>query len=288
MRESSPNLFLCAGLQSCGSTVASWCFLQRHDMNGVLDGECDLLPHIDLNLGTPNTWYKTTISSFRLSELMCHYQDSGWRVHPLLVVRDVRNVWSSLLTKPYGVNGFSAEDPPLRMRFRRFKDDWELFRARDWPILRYESLVQCPETALRDACRHLDLAWDDAMVSWPKSSGDIADAGRGSESFKQTQGQNLAETLDRYTSRKRPDEPIGGGDLAWLETEFQAFNAENDYPFHVAEWAIPDDGSSIKICSFQEMRRYRWELQRKPIRWLLDSLGVPDNSLDQRFMKKAG
>jgi hypothetical protein len=36
------------------------------------------------------------------------------------------------------------------------------------------------------------------------------------------------------------------------------------------------------------MRRYRWELQRKPIRWLLDSLGVPDNSLDQRFMKKAG
>jgi hypothetical protein len=288
MEKSPPNLFLCAGLQSCGSTVVSWCFLQRHDMNGVLDGECDLLSQIALDLGKPYVWYKTTISSFRLIELMGHYQDLGWRVHPLLVARDVRKVWSSLLTKPYGVNGFSAEDPPLRLRFRRFKDDWELFRAKDWPILRYESLVEHPEATLRDACRRLGLAWDDTMLNWNKRASEIADAGRGSESFKQTQGQNLCETLARYCGQKKPDVPIGGGDLAWLESEFQAFNADNDYPLHVDAAASPDDDSSVKICSFQEMRRYRWELQRKPIRWLLDSLGVPDNSLDQRFMKKAG
>ena len=57
-------------------------------------------------------------------------------------MRDVRDTWASLLVKPYGVNGFTAEDPPLRLRFRRFKEDWELFQARDWPILRYESLLE--------------------------------------------------------------------------------------------------------------------------------------------------
>ena len=92
------------------------------------------------DLGRPLAWCKTTISSFRLSELASHYEDEGWTVTPLLIVRDVRDTWASLLTKPYGMNGFTAEDPPLRLRFRRFKEDWELFRAKGWPILRYESL----------------------------------------------------------------------------------------------------------------------------------------------------
>ena len=286
MENPSPNLFLCAGLQSCGSTVVSWCFLQRRDMNGVLDGETDLLPQIARCLGRPNVWYKTTISSFRLTELMDHYQGMGWRVHPLLIVRDVRSVWSSLLTKPYGVNGFTAEDPPLRLRFRRFKEDWELFRRRDWPILRYESLLESPETTLRIACQRLGLAWDESMLDWPKQEGEIADAGRGSDSFRRTRGEDLAETLARYSCEKKKEKPIGGGDLEWLESEFHAFNADNGYPFH-AEDCEPADERSAAICSFQQMRRYRWELQRKPIRWLLNSLGVPDNSLDRRFVKKA-
>ena len=46
MDRSSPRLFLCAGLQCSGSTLVSWCFLQRRDMDGVLDGEYDLLPRI--------------------------------------------------------------------------------------------------------------------------------------------------------------------------------------------------------------------------------------------------
>ena len=53
--------------------------LQRPDMDGVLDGEYDLLPRIAPNLGKPLAWCKTTISSFRLSELMRHYEDEGWR-----------------------------------------------------------------------------------------------------------------------------------------------------------------------------------------------------------------
>ena len=288
MDRSSPRLFLCAGLQCSGSTLVSWCFLQRHDMDGVLDGEYDLLPRIAPDLGRPLTWCKTTISSFRLSELISHYEDEGWTVSPLLVIRDVRDTWASLLVKPYGLNGFTAEDPPLRLRFRRFKEDWELFRTKGWPILRYESLLEKHEKTLRETCRRLALPWDDSMVHWTKRASQIADASRGSESFRQTQGRNLAETLARYSAQKKKETFIGGGDLAWLEDEFQAFNAENGYPIHVAACAEANDHSSAPICNFQELRRYRWELQRKPIRWLLNSLGVPDSSLDGRFVKKAG
>ncbi len=99
MDRSSPRLFLCAGLQCSGSTLVSWCFLQRRDMDGVLDGEYDLLPRIAPDLGRPLAWCKTTISSFRLSELMSHYEDEGWTVSPLLIMRDVRDTWASLLSQ---------------------------------------------------------------------------------------------------------------------------------------------------------------------------------------------
>ncbi len=190
-----------------------------------------------------------------------------------------QTLWSERIT---------AEDPPLRLRFRRFKEDWELFQAKGWPILRYESLWDDHEGTLREACQRLALPWDDSMVHWTKRATQIADASRGSDSFRQTQGRNLAETLARYSAHKKKGTFIGGGDLTWLENEFRAFNADNGYPLHVASCAETDDQSSAPICNFQELRRYRWELQRKPIRWLLSNLGVPDNSLDGRFMKKAG
>ena len=222
-----------------------------------------------------------------MRELISHYEDEGWTVSPLLIVRDVRDAWTSLLTKPYGVNGFTAEDPPLRLRFRRFKEDWELFQAKGWPILRYESLLEDHERSLRDACQRLALSWDDSMLHWTKRAGQIADASRGSESFRQTQGRNLAETLARYSAQKKKEAIIGGGDLAWLEEEFQAFNADNGYPSHVTAGGEANDQSLAPIRNFQELRRYRWELQRKPIRWLLNNLGLPDSTLDARFMKKA-
>ena len=62
-------LILCAGLQSSGTTLVSYSFLQRADTNGVLDADNDLLPALDPNLAQPYAWYKTTVSSFRLSEI---------------------------------------------------------------------------------------------------------------------------------------------------------------------------------------------------------------------------
>ncbi len=145
-------LFLCAGLQSSGTTLVSWCFLQRRDMDGVLDGYGDILAEIPRHLPVPCTWCKFTITAFRLRDMVMRYEDEGWDVRPLLVIRDVRTVFNSLIAKPYGRNGVTAEEPPLRLRLLRFRDDWELFQSRDWPMIRYESLVSEPEEALGQAC----------------------------------------------------------------------------------------------------------------------------------------
>ena len=130
------NLLLCGGLQSSGSTLFSWCFLQRHDTDGVLDSSNDCLFVFPADLpAAPFLWCKTTIACFRFRHVRCFYEDAGFSVRPLLVARDVRSVFRSLVTKDYGRNGVTAEDPPLRMRFRRFKEDWEEFRAAGWPIV---------------------------------------------------------------------------------------------------------------------------------------------------------
>lgn len=76
-----------------------------------------------------------TISSFRLADMVAHYRDEGFDVRPVLVVRDVRAVFNRLLSKRYGSNGTTAEDPPPRMRLRRFKEDWLASRNNGTVIL---------------------------------------------------------------------------------------------------------------------------------------------------------
>ena len=85
-------------------------------MDGVFDAQTTCCPTSPT--ATPKAWCKITISSFRYSEMAAHYEDEGWHVTPLLVVRDVRAVFNSLLGKHYGSNGITAEEPPLRMRLR--------------------------------------------------------------------------------------------------------------------------------------------------------------------------
>ncbi len=274
------KLFICSGLQSSGTTLVSWCFLQRADMNGVLDADNDLLPQIDQELGRPHVWYKTTICCFRLTELVSHYQAHGWEVHPLLVVRDLRSVWASLLRKPYARNGITAEDPPLRLRVRRFIDDWQAFRSAGWPILRYESVLENPEAALRNACKQMDLPWDEAMLTWPKSESEIADTRWGSETFRCTRGPGLAETLSRCPIGRCPS-VISAEDLRWLETEFERFNTANGYPLHSDRFHSSDEPCT-NTPSFAVTRRYFWETARKPLRWLMLRFGVPNRRLIER------
>ena len=274
MRDWSRELYLCAGPQSSGSTLVSWCFLQRRDMNGFLDADNDLLTEIPARYGQPFTWYKTTISCFRTSELVSHYQEAGWSVHPLLVVRDVRNVWASLCTKTYGCNGITAEDPPLRLRMRRFLEDWKLFRQNGWPMIRYESFMAQPVQVLRVLCAQFGLAWDEAMLTWPKDPEQIACTKHGNHTFRQARGAGLLQSLKPASDDLQPG-AVPPADLQWLETEFAEFNQENDYPAHISLRPSPSNGSSRAVPSFEITRRHKWELRRKPLRWLMHSLGFP-------------
>jgi len=265
----------------------SWCFLQRGDMDGILDSENDLLPPVDRNLGRPHTWYKTVISCFRLTEMAEHYRDEGWDVRPLLVTRDLRDVWASMSTKTYARNGITAEDPPLRLRVRKFIADWESFRQRKWPILQYERFVAEPERSLREACQALGLGWDEAMLTWPKAPEALANTRWGNETFWATRGAGLPETLANHAPG-REKKMVANADLQWLETEFRQFNADNHYP--AAREFLPAAGreGGRLVPNFEATRRYEWETKRKPLRWILSRVGVSNRRLiERRSARKA-
>lgn len=254
MSENRRVLLLCNGLQSSGSTLVSWCFLQRSDTDGVLDARNDVLPEPP-QVDAPLTWLKMTLACFRSMELIGHYQDEGWDVRPMLVVRDVRAVFGSLASKHYGANGTTAEEPPLRMRLRRFKDDWLKFRDAGWPILRYESFVVEPEAMLRRTCDALDLEWDDSMLTWPKPFEAIAAAGHGNSTFRTRRGTTFAETVDPDLAVPNVDR-IGVDDLRWLETEFADFNAAHDYPAELRPNEIPADLPPRAVPKWENTRRF--------------------------------
>jgi hypothetical protein len=257
------RLFLCAGLQSSGSTLVSWCFLQRSDMDGVLDARFDMLPSVP-NVKT-NAWCKFTIACFRFKEVQAHLQDEGWTITPLLVVRDVRAVFNSLITKSYGRNGTTADDPPIRLRLRRFKDDWQMFRENGWPILRFESLLVDGQRPLETACRQLDLPWDEGMVQWRKDISQIAAAGYGNETFIRNRKISLADSIDPKQLSLRTDK-IPALDLDWMEQEFAEFNIAMGYPQQVPR-AEGRKGSSPDraVPGFEHTRRYERIARQRPV-----------------------
>jgi len=266
MRGSRPVLVLCAGTQSSGSTLVSWCFLQRRDMNGYLDADNDILHTIPKHLGQPFVWYKTTLSSFRLSELIRHYEDEDWEVRPLLILRDVRAVFGSLAGKPYGQNGTTAEDPPLRLRLRRFREDWERGQRLDIPMLRYEDFVSHPTKALQEICEKLLLPWDEGMIHWPKPFGQIHDTRHGNATFLRNRGNELLTSLQPLP--EHPDiRRIAPGDLAWLESEFAEFNRVNGYPLQMPH-SSNGDVCERSVPRYDVTRRHKWTLHQRPLRYL--------------------
>ena len=270
--KSGRRIYLCGGCQSGGSTLVSWCFLQRPDMDGVLDARFDMIPALP-PVTAPRPWIKFTIACFRFSDVISHYEDDGWAVTPLLVTRDVRSVFGSLAGKPYGKNGTTADDPPLRLRLRRFKQDFELFRKNGWPILRFESLLDAGEKTLRDACDAMSLPWDDGMLNWAKSPEHIAAAGYGNETFIQNRKRTLAESV--APSKGVNVSKIGIDDLDWLEREFADFNRAMNYPEHV-DRGQAEASPARAIPSFEQTRRYARLSRKQPIkRWVRGLTGSP-------------
>jgi hypothetical protein len=248
-----------AGAPPCsGSTLISWCFLQRHDIDGLLDARNDLLPQLP-NVSTPHCWFKMTISVFRLADLVEHFRDEGWDVRPLLMVRDIRAVFNSMLAKSYTSNGTTAEDPPFRMRLRRFKQDWEQMRDRG-AIIQYESLMQNPQLTLRRCCEQLDLPWDCAMLDWPKDRAQILDPRHGSPTFRQSLTKNFADTADAAFTKVRVDR-IPPADLDWLEDEFAELNHVCGYEKHVAR----PSGTFASLRAIPSIENSRRARKQKPL-----------------------
>ncbi|HWE04414.1 MAG TPA: hypothetical protein VG326_18565 [Tepidisphaeraceae bacterium] len=257
----SRALYLCAGTQSSGSTLISWCFLQRPDTDGILDARFDKLPQMPPLISAPLAWCKFTIACFRMSEVMDYFTDEGWDVKPMLVVRDARSVFNSLITKTYGRNGTTADDPPLRLRLSRFLEDWELFTERGWPILRYEDLADDPLGTIRKSCQRLGIAYDDAMNTWPKPREQIADATFGNETFIQTRGGTFEKTVDPSLFKIKTGN-IPPDDLQWLETRFAAMNRAMNYPEHVPPQAPATPSRAIP--TFENTRRHdRYRRKRR-------------------------
>jgi hypothetical protein len=282
-------LVLCGGLQSGGTTLVSYCFMQRGDTHGVLDSEYDLLPALDPQLSRPIAWYKTTICCFRLSEIAQYYRDAGWQVRPLLVIRDLRAVWASLRNKAYGRNGITAEDPPLRMRIRRFVEEWRTSEETGTAAFRYEDFIAAPAATLDAACRQLDLPWDDAMLTWPKPAIQIANREGGNETFWSSLGNGLVGTIARYKA-SAAEPRLSPTDLEWLEGEFREFNVACGYPLHWPDANKPGfaTDSGLSGPCFEVTRRYEWETKRKPLRWLLAQFGRRNRKLiDERSWKRA-
>jgi len=204
------------------------------DTNGVLDMPHDTLQVSFEKVEEPIVWCKMTIGAFRWLDVYQTYCDLGWQPEPLLVVRDVRAAFSSLITKAYGFNGTTAEEPPLRMRFRRFLRDWELFRANGWPILKYEDFIQDGRSVLPKICSALTLSWDEGMIAWPKKLSQIAYVGP-------DPNQTFLKSLEKgsLTAAKLPDkvliqiDQLPQTELRWLEKTFAAYNDYHHYPLKI-------------------------------------------------------
>lgn len=234
---SDNSLYLAAGLQSGGTTLLSWCFLQRRDMDGILDLPFDQLIDMPAH-AAPVSWCKMTVASFRWQDVADHYGFQGFQVLPLLIVRDVRDAYASLKHKEYGRNGTTAEDPPLRLRLLRFLRDWQQFHANGWPILRFESLLADPENVLRDTCSALGLSWDTGMMDWPKPGTQLCDISRGNETFWMTeQTGGLRGAIESQVVRAPV---LNRAEAEWLDETFAAYNQANDYPAHAVTAELPE------------------------------------------------
>lgn len=263
----SNRLYLCAGLEESGASLVSWCFWQRAEIRPMVAPAGDLLPEFPPSEDGRATWLLTTLSSFRLSEMAAHYRDLGWEVQPLLVFRDLREIWAALVQKPAIHNGITSEDPPLRLRFRRFVDDWRLFAPRGWPMLRIEDLMGNSRQVLRETCGQLGLSWHEVMAFWPRPLRLLANAPLPDAAFCQLRGRNLAETLMNHVGRTLPD-AVAAADLEWLESEFHDFNVENGYPARLKRLQVWTDLVPRGTPSGKDSRRYAPASLERLMQWL--------------------
>jgi hypothetical protein len=177
----------------------------------------------------PVFWVKMTVGCFRWLDVFEVYRDAGHDPAPLLLVRDVRAVYNSLVTKCYGFNGMNANDPPLRTRFRRFLQDWQLFVEQGWPIVKYEDLITDERKTLTGLCERLSLPWDEWMLEWPKKKSAILSPFTGNDSFHSWCDGNFADVKKTEKLVLNTDN-VPKCELDWLNDTFADYNRHHGYP----------------------------------------------------------
>jgi len=223
-------------------------------MDGVFDMDNSMIETDLSRVKSENIWVKMTIGSFRTKDVAAIYEDLGFRVKPLLIIRDVRYSFASLIGKEYGVNGNTAEDPPIRMRYRRFLDDWEEFMDNNWPILSFEKFVRNPEHELRAVLTQLGLSWNDAMMQWPKQASDISYLSEGNRTFLGSiSTANCLKDALLVGKSKVAEYPVPEQDLEWLEDLFAHYNTVNGYPLKKNE--IKKNGGELGKPDFERTSR---------------------------------
>ena len=269
----SNTVYLAFGLQSGGTTLISYCFLQRADVAGVLDWFHDRLPDLPPREGRANYWCKCTIASFRAREVIEYFQDQGYKVRAVLIVRDVRRAYDSLIGRTYGRNGTTAEDPPLRTRFRRFLEDWEFFRRTGLPIMALESFMRDPEMELQRVCDEMRLPWDQGMVSWPFDPSEVWDGKGGNQGFVDGIERDLVSSLrPQLVERKLQKIPLE--DLDWIDRTFAEFNAVQGYPEHLPDELLLDLPKHALRPQLENSGRYRAMVLKRTIHRALPGLQI--------------
>lgn len=207
-------LILATGLQSGGTTLVSHAFLQHPEVDGILDMASDRIEMNFARVCSPVVWVKMTTISFRWHEVAAIYATKGYDVFPFMIVRNPFDAWVSLKEKWYGLNGVTAEDPPLMIRFMRFFEDWQSFIRNDYPILQFEAYTKNPETSLREACDTLPIDFDEAMLKTSESIDSIAYVSESNQSFI----SNLSKGVQTSVAKKSGE--IAKDEYDWLCEHF--------------------------------------------------------------------
>jgi len=221
------NLILATGMQSGGTTLVSWCFLQNPLLDGMLDMASDRIQVDFQRVQTPWVWVKMTNYSFRWSEVAEIYSLYGFNVKPLLIVRDPYRSYASLKYKWYGRNSLTAEDPPLILRFRRFFEDWQIFIDNNWPIIQFEQFLEAPESELRRVCAELELNYSDDMLDWPKPIDELAYVSQPNHTFSEQ--LNKTKGALKLTSAGLEPVALTLEEVSWIEHELAPLLKQYNY-----------------------------------------------------------
>ncbi|MEG3767491.1 hypothetical protein [Alteromonas sp. 14N.309.X.WAT.G.H12] len=188
-------MILATGMQSGGTTLVSAAFLKHPDLDGILDMASD---RIEVNLSqvtTPVTWVKMTTIAYRWQEVASVYAMYGYKAYPLMIVRNPFDVWVSLKKKWYGLNGLTAEDPPLAIRFLRFLEDWKAFQKSGYPIIQFEHFIEDPTTQIRAVMDRLPVNFDANMVNGETDLNAISYVSESNASFVQSLSLGASNTV---------------------------------------------------------------------------------------------